>query len=100
MINYNGVNEMKIKLALSALLLAVLAGCGAEQQPAQPETEKTNTASETASETSEPESYPQLSEEVAEEEALVSMETSMGPIKIKLFPEQAPKAVENFLTHA
>jgi peptidyl-prolyl cis-trans isomerase B (cyclophilin B) len=99
-INYNGVNEMKIKLALSALFLAVLAGCGEEQQPAQPETEKTNTASETASETAEPESYPQLSEEVAEEEALVSMETSMGSIKIKLFPKQAPKAVENFLTHA
>ena len=28
------------------------------------------------------------------------MHTSMGDIKIKFFPEQAPKAVENFLTHA
>ena len=44
--------------------------------------------------------YPQLSKEVASNEALVTMNTSMGPIKIKLFPELAPKTVENFLTHA
>ena len=44
--------------------------------------------------------YPQLSKEVAANEALVVMNTTMGPIKIKLFPEQAPKTVENFLTHA
>ncbi|WP_235318329.1 peptidylprolyl isomerase [Planococcus sp. CAU13] len=28
------------------------------------------------------------------------MNTSMGTIKIKLFPELAPKTVENFMTHA
>ena len=28
------------------------------------------------------------------------MHTTMGDIKIKLFPEQAPKTVENFTTHA
>lgn len=28
------------------------------------------------------------------------MHTSMGDISIKFFPEQAPKAVENFVTHA
>ena len=44
--------------------------------------------------------YPQLSTEVAANEALVVMNTTMGPIKIKLFPEKAPKTVENFLTHA
>jgi len=44
--------------------------------------------------------YPQLSNEVAATEALVIMNTTMGPIKIKLFPEVAPKTVENFLTHA
>lgn len=44
--------------------------------------------------------YPQLSKEVASNEALVTMNTSMGSIKIKLFPELAPKTVENFLTHA
>ncbi|MHA6261245.1 peptidylprolyl isomerase [Sporosarcina sp. CAU 1771] len=44
--------------------------------------------------------YPQLSKEVAPNEALVVMNTTLGPIKIKLFPEKAPKTVENFLTHA
>ncbi len=28
------------------------------------------------------------------------MKTTMGEIKLRLFPQQAPKAVENFLTHA
>lgn len=44
--------------------------------------------------------YPQLSPVVADNEELVVMNTTLGPIKIKLFPEIAPKAVENFLTHA
>ncbi|KXH79325.1 peptidylprolyl isomerase [Sporosarcina sp. HYO08] len=44
--------------------------------------------------------YPQLSTEVAENEALVVMNTTLGAIKIKMFPEMAPKTVENFLTHA
>ncbi|WP_125547583.1 peptidylprolyl isomerase [Levilactobacillus lindianensis] len=30
----------------------------------------------------------------------VSIETSMGTIQLQLFPEQAPKTVENFVTHA
>lgn len=41
--------------------------------------------------------FPQLTSEVLEGERLVSIETSMGTIKIKLFPEQAPKTVENFI---
>ncbi|MDE3841159.1 peptidylprolyl isomerase [Bacillus methanolicus] len=44
--------------------------------------------------------YPQLTTEVLENERLVEMETSMGTIKIKLFPEYAPKTVENFITHS
>ncbi|WP_110928643.1 peptidylprolyl isomerase [Bacillus massiliglaciei] len=44
--------------------------------------------------------YPQLSAAVAENEKAVIMQTTMGDIHIKLFPEIAPKAVENFLTHA
>lgn len=44
--------------------------------------------------------YPQLTAEIADNEKLVEMETSMGTIKIKLFPEYAPKAVENFLKHS
>ncbi len=33
-------------------------------------------------------------------EQIAIMKTNMGEIKIKFFPEQAPKAVENFITHA
>ncbi|HFI0035701.1 TPA: peptidylprolyl isomerase [Streptococcus suis] len=45
-------------------------------------------------------SFPQLSNEVAENEAAVKIKTTEGDITIKLFPEQAPLTVENFLTHA
>ncbi|HFI0291931.1 TPA: peptidylprolyl isomerase [Streptococcus suis] len=45
-------------------------------------------------------SFPQLSSEVAENEAAVKIKTTEGDITIKLFPEQAPLTVENFLTHA
>jgi peptidyl-prolyl cis-trans isomerase B (cyclophilin B) len=44
--------------------------------------------------------YPQLSTEVSDDEKLIEMETSMGNIKIKLFPKYAPKAVENFVKHS
>jgi peptidyl-prolyl cis-trans isomerase B (cyclophilin B) len=44
--------------------------------------------------------YPQLTNEVLENEKLVEMKTNMGSIKIKLFPEQAPKTVENFVKHS
>ncbi|MGI6050491.1 MAG: peptidylprolyl isomerase [Acetivibrionales bacterium] len=38
--------------------------------------------------------------EITEGDTVVTIKTSMGDIKIKLFPEKAPKAVENFVTHA
>ncbi|MBO4107770.1 peptidylprolyl isomerase [Streptococcus suis] len=44
--------------------------------------------------------FPQLSTDIAENEAAVRLKTSQGDITIKLFPEQAPLAVENFLSHA
>jgi peptidyl-prolyl cis-trans isomerase B (cyclophilin B) len=44
--------------------------------------------------------YPQLTNEIAENEKVAIMETNQGNIKIKFFPELAPKTVENFLTHA
>ncbi len=39
-------------------------------------------------------------EAVKSGDTVALMHTSMGDITIKLFPEQAPKAVENFTTHA
>lgn len=44
--------------------------------------------------------FPQLNSEVQANEVLVEMNTTMGTISIKLFPELAPKTVENFLTHS
>ena len=44
--------------------------------------------------------FPQLSTDIADNEAAVKIKTSLGDITIKLFPEEAPLAVENFLTHA
>lgn len=35
-----------------------------------------------------------------EGDTIAIIKTSMGDIKVKLFPEKAPKAVENFTTHA
>lgn len=91
---------------LSILVIILLTACGttADKEPVV-ETEKTadqvpaeeNDATESEEATI---MYPQLSKEVAANEALVVMNTTLGPIKIKLFPEQAPKTVENFLTHA
>lgn len=44
--------------------------------------------------------FPQLTNQVAENEIVVEMTTNKGSIKMKLFPEYAPKAVENFITHS
>lgn len=38
--------------------------------------------------------------QLKENETIVTLKTSMGDIKMRFFPEKAPKAVENFLTLA
>ncbi|MBB5181968.1 peptidyl-prolyl cis-trans isomerase B (cyclophilin B) [Planomicrobium koreense] len=92
---------MKMKLTAAILLAGFLAACGTEEQQAQPEKAEPETAEENqAAAPASAAVYPQLSNEVADNEELVAMETSMGTIKIKLFPDYAPKAVENFLTLA
>lgn len=78
-------------LLLTMLLLVVLAACG---KGSDGEEKSVNDAGDKTID------YPQLSSEVADNEELVVINTTLGPIKIKLFPEIAPKAVENFLTHA
>lgn len=44
--------------------------------------------------------FPQLDSEVKENESVVEIKTTAGTITVKLFPDLAPKAVENFVTHA
>lgn len=41
--------------------------------------------------------FPQLSTEVSENEKRVTMHTNKGEMQFKLFPEIAPKTVENFI---
>lgn len=72
-----------------------LGACG-NQQTTSSSSEQTTESSVDLSKVE----LPQLSTEVAENEDLIEMVTTDGSIKIKLFPEQAPKAVENFVTHA
>lgn len=93
-------------ISLSAVLFLV-AGCGKGNDKDAASANSSTAASTTESSvSSEPEvdlnslELPQLNPEVADNEALVEMVTNEGSIKFKLFPEQAPKAVENFLTHA
>lgn len=97
------MNMKKRGWLLLISLFVLLAGCGTKESVEKEETEKsTEETKETTTTTTEGESamYPQLSTEVASNEALVVMNTTMGAIKIKLFPEIAPKTVENFITHA
>jgi len=83
------------------MMVLVLTACGTNTKD---ESKSENTASETEQKEGDQKVgntvYPQLTKEVAENERLVEMETSMGSIKIKLFPEYAPKAVENFVKHS
>jgi peptidyl-prolyl cis-trans isomerase B (cyclophilin B) len=83
-------------------IVLVLAACGtsekkeeAKVKTAAPKTEQKEGDQQVSNTV-----YPQLTTEVAENEKLVEMETTMGKIKIKLFPEYAPKAVENFVKHS
>ena len=81
-------------LLLTGLLLVILSACGKGTDEEPKEVNGTNDSGENLI------GYPQLSTEVADNEEVVVMNTTLGSIKIKLFPEIAPKTVENFLTHA
>lgn len=106
---------MKLKkiLALSSLfaLSFVITACGSgdntsESSLSVAESSESTEASEDEASTSSSSvdlnalELPQLNPEAAENEDVVEMVTTKGTIKIKLFPEIAPKAVENFMTHA
>ena len=98
-----GERFMKKILLMIGIAISIyfLGGCGTDDSIALKEVaDKENaTVNSDSQQKGEIIMYPQLSKEVASNEALVTMNTSMGPIKIKLFPELAPKTVENFLTH-
>lgn len=90
---------------LAMMLLLAACGTGSTEKESKSDSDQKN-ASQTENNGTEKKeengtvAYPQLTTEVLENEKLVEMETSMGVIKIKLFPEYAKKAVENFITHS
>jgi peptidyl-prolyl cis-trans isomerase B (cyclophilin B) len=84
------------------LTVLVLAACGTSKEKEESTTDTNanqSTEEKEGSDQVKKAVYPQLSTEVSDDEKLVEMETTMGTIKIKLFPEYAPKAVENFVKH-
>nr|WP_039810652.1 peptidylprolyl isomerase [Jeotgalibacillus malaysiensis] len=85
---------MKLKALLPLSLLLILSACGGAEEESATETESTEPEYTVV------EGYPQTNPEPAENEPVATMETSEGTITLKLFPEKAPKAVENFTTHA
>ncbi|EOH61686.1 peptidylprolyl isomerase [Enterococcus mundtii] len=100
------MKHKKLFLTMSmAATLLFAAGCTSNGSDTASSSTKEST--EKTTETSTVESIdlnslelPQLNTEVADNEDLVEMVTTKGTIKIKLFPELVPKAVENFMTHA
>lgn len=76
-----------LALALAAVLAACAAGCGQE------ETEKTTDITVDTTELLQ-------AQMPAEGEEIAVITTSKGVVKLRLFPEEAPKAVENFKTLA
>jgi peptidyl-prolyl cis-trans isomerase B (cyclophilin B) len=95
--------NLKVIFTVLTIVL-VLAACGTSTKNDETQSKSKTSAPTTEQKEGEQpvtkEGYPQLSTEVSENEKLVEMETSMGIIKIKLFPEFAPKAVENFVKHS
>lgn len=84
----------KIVLLLTlCLALTALAACGSK-------TEKETSESTAKTEKEAQPNLVQLDTKVAKGEPVATIETSEGTVKIKLFPKEAPKAVENFITHA
>lgn len=89
------------KIIISVTTLAALVFLGACSSTTTKSSDSSTQTTETSSSVDlNSLELPQLSDEVAEDETLVEMVTSAGSIKIKLFPTQAPKAVDNFVTHA
>lgn len=84
--------------ATLALSIGLLAACGSDNS--------TKDTKDSAAKTTESSvdlnklELPQLNDKVTDDEYLVELVTTEGNVKIKLFPKQAPKAVENFVKHA
>lgn len=87
-----------ILLSTTILTTLSLAACTTNNSDS-PSSSETSTSESTREDLSQLE-LPQLDTEIKENESVVELTTTAGVITVKLFPEIAPKAVENFVTHA
>lgn len=84
-----------LAIVLAAMLVAgAMTACSSNKDKTQ-----NNTAQTQQGDASAEVELPQF-EKPEKESKVAIMETTAGTIKIQFFPEYAPKAVENFLTHA
>lgn len=95
---------MKKWLALllaGAMAMAAMTACSNKEENNTTEKNETTQSSEEAKAPAQGETVlPQLEEKPAKDAKVAIIETSAGTIKMCVYPEYAPKAVENFLTHA
>jgi cyclophilin family peptidyl-prolyl cis-trans isomerase len=89
------MKKLILTFALSSILLLSFSGCGGQPSTttapaAQPTTTENQITSATPSLIDEQLSMPKKGDKVA------TIQTSMGDIKVKFFPQYAPKAVQNF----
>jgi peptidyl-prolyl cis-trans isomerase B (cyclophilin B) len=97
---------VKIKLVLVLAFMLLLTACGTGEKVAEPKEEKTGSteaangdSGENNQTTFSAENLRQLTEG-REKYPTVELVTSKGTITIELYPDVAPKAVENFITHS
>ena len=92
---------MKKLLIISLMLIAIfgLAACGKKEEPKSND-KKTETEKKIKQDVPEKVDMLQFGEGLTGTERELEMVTTMGNLKIMLFPDKAPKAVENFIKHA
>lgn len=89
----------KIALLLTlAIAMFTLAACSSSAKDDTSKKENSNNEAKTEKKT-EPKLV-QLDDKVEKGQPVATIETTEGTVKIKLFQKEAPKAVENFVTHA
>lgn len=102
-------NRKRITTAVAALfaLLLIMGGCTSKMSPSEEDLTQNPTGTPEAKESPEPTATSQLTyiagyqfRQPKAGDTVAAIKTSMGDIKVLLFPEEAPKAVENFVTHS
>jgi len=95
------MKKSKILAIIALFIFLMMGGCTSKMAPSQEDKTQNPTATPEPTETSQLKYIAgyQLRQPKAGDIVAI-MKTSMGDIKILLFPEEAPKAVENFVTHS